>query len=264
MKIDSLEIVAIEAALAAGQAILTIYNDPERDFSIEIKSDSSPLTIADKRSHEVIEGYLKQTSIPVLSEEGREIPYEDRKEWPVLWIVDPLDGTKEFIKRNDEFTVNIALVVEGAPVMGVIYAPATGLLYYGSLQSGSFKASTDGTEGVDTIMGRAVAIPSSTTNEMVVVASRTHMSPETEAFIEDLKNKYGTISLRSSGSSLKLCLVADGAANIYPRFAPTMEWDTAAGHAILRGAKKELYLTNKDIPLTYNKESLLNPWFIAK
>ena len=230
---------AIRAALLAGKDILNIYNDPKADFAIERKADNSPLTIADKRSHARIMDELDATSIPVLSEEGRLTDYNIRKGWKTLWVVDPLDGTKEFIKRNGEFTVNIALVENGIPVLGVIYVPVSRTLYFSEDSIGAYRI-----EGID--------------------ARSAGLSPETEEYIRKLESEYGHVNLISCGSSLKICRVAEGSADIYPRFAPTMEWDTAAGHAIVRASGKNIYLTDERTPLHYNKENLLNPWFIVK
>ncbi len=247
--------IAIDAAIEAGRKILEIYNDPNADFEVERKADNSPLTKADKAAHMQIVQILEPLQIPILSEEGRGVPYEERCEWSRLWIVDPLDGTKEFIKRNGEFTVNIALVEDGVPVMGVIYVPVTGELYYGDREDGAFKV-------VDSI---TTQLPiKSEREEFVVVASRSHLSQETTDFIESLRADHPTIDMVSKGSSLKICLVAEGAADVYPRFAPTMEWDTAAGDAILRAAGGLLTLTDSAQPLTYNKVDLLNPHFITR
>lgn len=259
--------LAIKAAYAAGREIMEIYTDPASDFEIERKADNSPLTIADRKAHETIVSFLEQTPYPVLSEEGKTIPYETRRGWDTLWIVDPLDGTKEFIKRNGEFTVNIALVENGLPVMGVIYVPATGVMYAGSRETGAVKLTGfrfTGEDGRETCEYTSHALPDAPEHTgCVVVASRSHMSEETAQFIEELK-KHEPVELITSGSSLKICLVAEGAADIYPRFAPTMEWDTAAGHAIALAAGCQLYRYGSDEPLQYNKEDLLNPWFIAE
>ncbi|MCD8166038.1 MAG: 3'(2'),5'-bisphosphate nucleotidase CysQ [Bacteroides sp.] len=258
---------AVEAALEAGRQILTIYNDPGADFGIEKKADHSPLTLADKKSHETILSFLSRTPYPVLSEEGRNIPYAERKEWPLLWIVDPLDGTKEFIKRNGEFTVNIALVKEGVPVMGVIYIPVQKQLYFAAEGLGAWRV-TDITEfagSLEELMATARKLPVETDRErFVVVASRSHLSPETATYIEDIRKQHASVELISVGSSLKICRVAEGEADLYPRFAPTMEWDTAAGHAIACAAGYEMYRAEDGEPLCYNKEELLNPWFIVK
>lgn len=260
--------IAVTAALHAGNDILKIYNDPQSDFQIEKKADNSPLTIADKAAHKTIVSYLEQTPFPVLSEEGKNIPYEERKKWDDLWIVDPLDGTKEFIKRNGEFTVNIARIHEGVPVLGVIYIPVRKTLYFASEPTGAFKISDIGYSDAlqwDEIVARSRKLPLPETHDgTVIVASRSHLSPETEAFIEEIKARKGNVELKSSGSSIKICLVAEGTADIYPRFAPTMEWDTAAGHAIAKGAGKEIYHASTQEPLRYNKADLLNAWFIVE
>lgn len=260
--------VAIRAALKAGEEILSIYNNPESDFSVERKADNSPLTIADKRAHEVIVSFLQKTEHPILSEEGKSIDYETRRNWKTLWIVDPLDGTKEFIKRNGEFTVNIALVCEGVPELGVVYIPVKKELYFGTKKGGAFKivniSHQDGMN-FDTIPASATVIPICNNNRaFTVVASRSHLSAETEQYIDGLRCSHPDIEFISIGSSIKICLVAEGCADIYPRFAPTMEWDTAAGHAIVRAAGKEIYMCDEKTPLTYNKSDLLNPWFIVK
>jgi len=260
--------VAIRAAIDAGASIMNIYNKPDSDFAVELKSDNSPLTLADKASHEMITEALSVTPFPVLSEEGKEIPYKERAKWKTLWIVDPLDGTKEFIKRNGEFTVNIALIEKGTPTLGVIYVPYRKELYYASEKTGAYKVT-----GVDCkqqpsfleIKKSAVHLPVSVGHQgIVVVASRSHQTQETSEYIESLRKQGKPVTLISSGSSLKICLVAEGSADVYPRFAPTMEWDTAAGHAIARAAGCEIYHINGKTPITYNKENLLNPWFIVR
>lgn len=261
---------AIDAALKAGKEILSIYEDPASDFEIERKADNSPLTIADRKAHETIVAILNDTPFPVLSEEGKHTGYEVRSKWDTLWIVDPLDGTKEFIKRNGEFTVNIALVQNSIPVMGVIYVPVRKELYFAVEGVGAYKCSgiiglEDGGVALEQLIKESERIPlEDVRDHFIVVASRSHLSPETEAYIADLKKKHGSVELVSSGSSIKICLVAEGKADVYPRFAPTMEWDTAAGHAIARAAGMEVYQAGKDEPLRYNKEDLLNPWFIVE
>lgn len=259
---------AIKAALKAGTEIIKIYQDPDSDFEIERKSDNSPLTIADRKSNEIILEYLKNTPYPVISEENKAMDFQTRQQWSTVWIVDPLDGTKEFIKRNGEFTVNIALVYNGKPILGVIYIPDKKILYYGTLQGGAYRidyisSETEVSDELFKKVARALPLKRATTS-YIVVASRSHMSPETEAFINQLRSKHTDVQLTSIGSSIKICLIAEGSADIYPRFAPTMEWDTAAGHAIVRAAGKELYREDNKTPLTYNKENLLNPWFIAR
>ena len=259
---------AIDAALCAGADILSIYNDPASDFQIEKKADNSPLTIADRKAHETIAGYLKNTPYPLLSEEGKHLSYAERSTWDTLWIVDPLDGTKEFIKRNGEFTVNIALVHNSVPVMGVIYLPVKKELYFAEETLGAYKLSgftTRGEASLEELMAEAVRLPVKDKHSgFVIVASRSHLSPETKSYIEKMKCCHSDVELVSSGSSIKICLVAEGKADVYPRFAPTMEWDTAAGHAIARAAGMEVYQAEKEEPLQYNKEDLLNPWFIVE
>ncbi|MAP02147.1 MAG: 3'(2'),5'-bisphosphate nucleotidase [Flavobacteriales bacterium] len=250
MKSNELLQLAKSAAILAGEEILKVYN---KDFDVSYKEDESPLTIADKNANTVIEKMLLESKIPILSEEGRQVPFEERKNWDKLWIVDPLDGTKEFVKRNGEFTVNIALIENGSPVMGVIYVPVTNVLYYAS-EEGAFKESKNSIDKLPILMDR---------QSFIAVGSRSHQSPETKAYFDSLINKHGKIEVISMGSSLKICLVAEGKADVYPRFAPTMEWDTAAGHAIANYANKKLidYKTKKE--MKYNREQLLNNWFIV-
>lgn len=259
---------AIDAALRAGAEILSIYDNPVSDFGIERKADNSPLTIADKKAHDVIARHLQDTPYPLLSEEGKHLPYEERRNWNTLWIVDPLDGTKEFIKRNGEFTVNIALVREGVPVAGVIYLPVKKELYFAEEALGAYKltdiTALDG-KTREELTAAATRLPDKAGHEgFVIVASRSHLSQETESYIEEMKRSHAEVELISSGSSIKICLVAEGKADVYPRFAPTMEWDTAAGHAIARAAGMEIYQADTETPLQYNKEDLLNPWFIVQ
>lgn len=260
--------IAIRAAVDAGKSIMDIYTDPEADFEIERKADNSPLTRADKAAHRLIANALSVTSYPLLSEEGSEIPYEERAKWETLWIVDPLDGTKEFIKKNGEFTVNIALVAKGVPVLGVIYVPVRRELYFAADTEGAYKlkdVDCSNQPSIDELKQKAVRLPIPLAHQsIVVVASRSHQTEETTAFIENLRKQGKPLTLISSGSSLKICLVAEGSADIYPRFAPTMEWDTAAGHAIARAAGCNIYHIDEKTPLSYNKKDLHNPWFIVK
>ena len=260
--------IAIRAALDAGKSIMDIYEDPNSDFEIERKADNSPLTKADKAAHKLISGALSVTPFPILSEEGKEIPFEERSKWKTFWIVDPVDGTKEFIKRNGEFTVNIALVDEGVPVLGVIYVPVRKELYFASSSVGAYKCSgidSNSQPSMDEMKQNAVRLPLASAHQgIVVVASRSHQTEETTAFIDNLRKQGRPVTLISSGSSLKICLVAEGSADIYPRFAPTMEWDTAAGHAIVKAAGCDVYHIDEKTPLFYNKKDLHNPWFIVK
>lgn len=261
---------AIQAALASGTEIMSVYTDPKADFEIEKKADNSPLTIADRKSHAIIAQALAATPYPVLSEEGAKIAPEERQQWKELWVVDPLDGTKEFIKRNGEFTVNIAYVKNGCPEAGVIYIPVKQELYFADIELGAYKIkdiiNTEAYPSLDALMEQAERLPyaNRTDDTFVIVASRSHLTPETEAYIHEMQQKHAHVETISKGSSLKLCLIAEGNADVYPRFAPTMEWDTAAGHAIIRASGKEVYQAGKTEPLQYNKTDLLNPWFIAE
>jgi 3'(2'), 5'-bisphosphate nucleotidase len=256
--------VAIPAALEAGQAILAVYG--EGACEVERKADNSPLTCADRASHDVITGFLRRTPYQVLSEEGRDVPHAERKGWDPLWIVDPLDGTKEFIKRNGEFTVNIALVQGGAPVCGVIFVPVTGALYFAAEGVGAFRvARGESYPGLDMLMKSAERLPLSCERDAyVIMGSRSHGSPALDAFVEQARRKHARVELVPAGSSLKICRVAEGSADVYPRLGPTMEWDTAAGHAIARFAGRELHDWETGLPLAYNKENLLNSWFVVR
>ncbi|PCJ80132.1 MAG: 3'(2'),5'-bisphosphate nucleotidase [Flavobacteriales bacterium] len=255
---------AISASIDAGNEILDVYDS---DFAVEHKEDKSPLTLADKQAHEKISEYLLKTSIPILSEEGKEIPYEERKNWHSFWMVDPLDGTKEFVKRNGEFTVNIALIQNGNPILGVIYVPVKRVLYFAAEGIGAYKNSEFRIQNseFDDLIVQSHKLPNHNhRTQYTVVASRSHPSQETEDFINDLKNEHGEVGITSMGSSLKICLVAEGSADIYPRFGPTMEWDTAAGQAIVQCAGKQFLHYQSGKPMIYNKENLLNDWFIVK
>ncbi len=261
----------IIAAVLAGNEILKVY---DTDFDVEYKEDKSPVTLADKRASLQIIKELEQFGIPVLSEEGDPIPYNTRKNWDKLWIVDPLDGTKEFVKRNGEFTVNIALTENSTPTLGVIYSPVFKDLYFAAKGIGSFKIDRhdfipliDAIEEIslDTLIGIAKKLPLITNSEnYVVVASRSHMSSETYDHIEQLKRDHKRVEIVSTGSSIKMCWVAEGIADEYPRFGPTMEWDTAAGQAILQEANAILVDYETGETMKYNREKLLNNWFIAK
>jgi 3'(2'), 5'-bisphosphate nucleotidase len=261
---------AIIAAKSAGSAILKIYATA---FSVEHKEDRSPLTAADRSSHEIISGHLGalKISLPLLSEEGRDIPYAERKSWEYYWLVDPLDGTKEFIKKNGEFTVNIALMHRDRPVMGVIYVPVKDILYFTAEGKGSYKISDTtwikDSLSLENLEQKAEILPievKTSARNFTAIASRSHLSEETKSYLEILEKKHGRIEILSAGSSLKFCLVAEGSADIYPRFAPTMEWDTAAGQAIVEQSGGLVLQYKTGGPLRYNKENLLNPWFVVR
>lgn len=264
MKKEELINTAIHAALEAGKTIMTIYE--EADHGIIQKEDRTPLTKADLAAHSLINPLLHATGIPVLSEEGRNIPYSERSKWDTLWMVDPIDGTKEFIKRNGEFTVNIALIQNNEPILGVIFAPVLNMLYVGSVEYGSFRLSSEMSDITwEKVMKFGQKLPLPKAHQTYrVVASRSHLSEETKEFIDSLDTGKQEIELISKGSSLKLCLIAEGTADCYPRVAPTMEWDTAAGHAICKGAVKKVMQYSRKEELIYNKENLLNPLFIAQ
>jgi len=261
MKRKQLLELSIRACLEASKQIMDIYN---REFTVEQKEDKSPLTEADTAAHNIIKATLKQSLLPILSEEGQTIDYQERAKWDTYWCVDPIDGTKEFIKRNGEFTVNIALIENQVPVLGVIYAPVIETLYFAEENIGSFKIELKKSKDIEVILNKAVKLPCSQSSVYTVVGSRSHMSEKTQAFLEELKREYGNLDIVSKGSSLKLCMVAEGVADIYPRYAPTMEWDTAAGQAIAEfsGAQVIDYETKKS--LVYNKQELKNPWFTVK
>ena len=257
---------AIVASIEAGEAILEIYN---KDFEIYEKSDASPLTEADLLSNQIITEHLLTTSIPIVSEENKVLSYEERKQWSQCWVVDPIDGTKEFIKKNGEFTVNIALVQNGITQLGVIYVPVTKELYYTNLdKSKSFKSIIELRDLLDITSKICLAKdeiqPAKPDDSNIkVVGSRSHMNDDTLNFVEDLKKSYTNIEIVSKGSSLKFCLVAEGKAHVYPRFAPTMEWDTAAGQAICEAAGLQVIDQGTQKPMLYNREDLLNNYFLV-
>lgn len=259
---------AIEAILSGGEAVLEVYRN--RDTEVEEKADQSPLTEADKAAQRAIFDVLARagSEVPLVSEEADMPPYEERSEWTRMWLIDPLDGTKEFIKRNGEFTVNVALVEDGVPVLGAVYAPDLGTLYFGTADEGAFRAQAVEGSGAEAAIKQAQRIavhgldrPGDTVR---VVASRSHMNEETERYIAELEEQHATVETLNAGSSLKLCRVAEGAADLYPRFAPTMEWDTAAGQALVEAAGGEVVDATVGEPLRYNKEDLHNPWFVAR
>jgi len=245
-KIEDLKQISLEA----GKLIMEIYN---KDFQIDYKDDKSPLTEADTKSNELICNSLNRLypNIPIMSEESKQTPYHIRKDWEYYFCVDPIDGTKEFIKKNGEFTVNIALIHRNTPILGVVYAPALNDMYY-----------TDGKNSFKNEEKLPLKINNTPKEKLFVVASKSHLSSETQDFINNLDTKE--VEQVSKGSSLKLCMVAEGIADIYPRLAPTMEWDTAAADAVVRNAGKMTYQYESNNPVVYNKKDLLNPWFMVK
>ncbi|NJB86041.1 3'(2'), 5'-bisphosphate nucleotidase [Lewinella marina] len=252
MEIDYLKLAGEVGQITrrAGAAILEIYNS--NDFGVEQKDDDSPLTKADKAANAVIVEGLKELILqaPVVSEEGKDIPYSERQQYTRFWLVDPLDGTKEFIKRNGEFTVNVALVENGRPVLGAVYVPATDELYYAAQGRGAWQ------DGSGQIHAASFTLQDP---NLRVVASRSHLNDKTQAFMDQLNEP----EIVSRGSSLKILELARGAAHLYPRLAPTMEWDTAAAHAILAEAGGRLVNDDTGKELVYNKEILRNPHFVA-
>ncbi|MDO9512333.1 MAG: 3'(2'),5'-bisphosphate nucleotidase CysQ [Bacteroidales bacterium] len=256
---------AIRSAIFAGDAILNVYN---QEFDVHIKEDNSPLTQADLESDKIISKYLKTTPFPFISEETAATPYHERKKWKKFWLVDPLDGTKEFVGKNGEFTVNIALIDSNYPIAGIIYIPVVDELYYSYKGMGVFKSS--GRQFLDFTMEDFIAdeikIKSTPLNEGFIRAygSRSHQNKNTIDFLEKLALKRNEkLDLKSVGSSIKFCYLAEHCAHVYPRFSPTMEWDTAAGQAILEESGGKLTIAYSNERLTYNKEILLNPSFVA-
>lgn len=243
---------------------MEIYEN--EDFHVESKSDDSPLTIADNQANDIINSFLVPTDISIISEENNPLDFSERKDWQECWIVDPLDGTKEFIKRNGEFTVNIALIRNNVPIFGVIYVPAKKDLYIGDVEKGkSFKTTLDSEENLNLEnLNLSEISPAEGDAKIRVVGSRSHMNQNTLDYIEDLINKYDKeIEIVSKGSSLKFCLVAEGKADVYPRFAPTMEWDTAAGQALCNAVGLPVIDKQTGEPMKYNRENLLNNHFLV-
>ena len=273
---------ALRAASEAGEAILQIY---ARDFEVAYKADDSPLTEADQAAHEIIVAHLSQTPYPVLSEESSAVPYAQRAEWNCYWLIDPIDGTKEFIKKNGEFTVNIALIEQGQPILGIVLVPVKSTYYIGD-QQGAYKATIgEGFSNLEAIITalssdrsvlQRIRVSGSVEDQLRVVASKSHCNEQTLEFISQLEEDHGPVDRVSSGSSIKLCMVAEGSAHLYPRIAPTCEWDTAAAHAVVRAAGGEVFVYDPQVAakeyvteqvnlkkVGYNKSDILNPYFIV-
>ena len=276
MERDDLLVMAARASIVAGRATLEVYRS---EIEVEYKEDRSPLTLADRRSHDIIVGRLNATGIPILSEEGRDIPHAQRSRWQRLWIVDPLDGTKEFVKRLGEFTINIALVEDRRPTLAAIFVPVKNVLYFGRVEDGSFRlddsaaiaalASDAGQSAAPAVLKRLRAhaqklpVDVDAHTPYIIVGSRSHATPELHAYVDRKRSELGDVSFVSAGSSLKYCLVAEGRADVYPRLGPTMEWDTAAGQVIAEAAGARVARHDTGEPLHYNKEDLLNPWHVV-
>lgn len=269
MDYNALLEIAKLASVEAGAAILDIYLAEDR--GIELKADNSPLTQADKNAHEVIAKHLEKTGIPVLSEEGAQIPYEERRHWKQFWMVDPLDGTKEFIKRNGEFTVNIALIEDGVATLGVVYIPVQEKLYWGNvhvskayLQEGKSEPKELPHKSMrivkwEVTSGHKVTSSSENAEKVRILCSRSHMNAETQEFLK----QFSETEKLPMGSSLKFLKIAKGEADIYPRFGPTMEWDSAAAHGVLSACGYHIKESENYTEVRYNKENLLNPNFMA-
>lgn len=254
---------AIIASLKAGEIIMEVYSSV---IEVEYKDDKSPLTEADNKANDIINSFLIPTEIPIISEENKQTDFSIRKNWTSCWVVDPVDGTKEFIKRNGEFTVNIALVTNGKPVLGVIYVPVEKTIYFADvINKKGYKSELNShkTDIEEVLEKSNLLVPKATSNLIQVVGSRSHMNQETLDYVEELKQTGKEVEIVSKGSSLKFCLIAEGNADVYPRYAPTMEWDTAAGQAICNAVGIDVISKETNKPLLYNKENLLNPWFIV-
>jgi 3'(2'), 5'-bisphosphate nucleotidase len=305
ISLEPLLFVALRATARAFPEILSVYRG---SFTVDIKADSSPVTEADRRSNRIITEELSQHSpYPILSEEGRSIPFAERGGWQRFWVVDPLDGTKEFVKRNGEFTINIAFVEGAVPVLGVVYAPLPDLLYFAWEEGGGCSDAGDSPSSAvsdarssprrgsspvprsgsyrlegfselaakipEDLVERAIRLPpkepfdfeeTQKREAITVIGSRSHRGPHFSDYVRMLEQRYAErVEIMTSGSALKPCLVADGTADIYPRFGPTMEWDTAAPHAVVRGVGKRMVAFESGQELVYNKEELVNPSFLV-
>lgn len=256
-----------EMCKVAASEILQVYHS---DFEVNMKEDASPLTKADEASNQVICRFLTEVypDIPIISEEHKNMEYAVRRHWKSCWLIDPLDGTKEFVKKNGEFTINIALIEKGIPVFGLIYIPISGAYYYAKKHKGAFKVSNAQEFPLSGGMRIAEDLDELFHNHwngaaLSIIGSRSHMNAETEKFVESLQKNHAITSFITAGSALKFCLLAEGKADIYPRFAPTMEWDTAAGQIIIEEAGKKLYDLNTKEEMRYNRESLVNDWFVG-
>jgi 3'(2'), 5'-bisphosphate nucleotidase len=257
---------SIQAAIAAGDAILEVYH--QEHIETQVKADESPLTQADLASNRILVEQLELTGIPIISEEIKNVAYASRKNWEECWIIDPLDGTKEFINRNGEFTVNIALLTDGKLQLGIIYVPVTGALYFtNSAMTAAYRYDyKKELPEMEELLEKSVPLlPHKSEEVLKIVGSKSHMNEATLAFMENLKKETDReVVIESIGSSLKFCLVASGVGEVYPRFGPTMEWDTAAGQAICEAVGLQVLDADTKVPLQYNKEDLYNPFFIVK
>lgn len=259
--------LAFNAAVRAGAEIMKVY-DSKEGFDIKVKSDNTPLTIADRLAHNKIKEVLGETRIPILSEEGREMLYDERKNWEMFWLVDPLDGTIEFIKGNNEFTVNIALMADNECIGAIVYVPYLGKIYFaekgcGAMLLEGIKPDADADYGNDDIRQNAKILPLKSTSDgkFRIAVSRSHQTAETEHFVEQMRKNHPEAEVIEQGSSYKFCLMAEGAIDYYPRTTPTYEWDTAAAELVLAESGGSVHSLPDHEPLRYNKENLHNPWF---
>ena len=259
---------AFNAAIRAGAEIMKVYNDSHSDHNITVKSDNTPLIIADRLAHLKLTEVLGETRIPILSEEGREMLYDERKNWEMFWLVDPLDGTIEFIKGNNEFTVNIALMADNRCIGAVVYVPYLGKIYYaeqgfGTMLLENIAPDEEASYSNEDIRQAARKLPlaSAKHDKFRIAVSRSHQTAETALYIEKMREKHHNIEVIEQGSSYKFCLLAEGAIDYYPRTTSTYEWDTAAAELILSEAGGATRSLPEDRPLLYNKEDLRNPWF---
>lgn len=253
--------IAVKTAIEAGEIIREQYK--KSSLGKSFKKDDSPLTIADTLSHEHITSCLKTINLPILSEEGDHHDFDLRKNWKSYWLIDPLDGTKEFLKRNDEFTVNIALIRNQIPLIGVVYVPVTGELFFAQHDLGSFKIESIFDYSEFASANKIDLRKASSPREYTLAISRSHLNQETLEFIQKIEKEKGKILIKKFGSSLKICKVAEGTVSAYPRLGPTMEWDTAAADAVVRYSGRKVIRFSDDKPLYYNKKSLLNPHFLV-
>lgn len=275
--LQQLAVDAVQAASAAGALVMDLYQETT-EIEVKLKADSTPRTKADKKADEIIRKSLLHTFIPILSEEGREVFYDERRDWDYFWLVDPLDGTKEFINTSGEFTINIALIEDGAAIVGVVLVPVAQKLYYAVRGEGAFcmerfraGAERKGRYTWESLQAQSVRLPlvarespAAENKELVVVLSRSHLAEKTRNYLEALRGVYPRIREVECGSSLKMCMVAEGTADLYPRVNPTSEWDTAAGQAIVEMAGMEVVDFSHFERLEYNKDSLLNPPFVVR
>ena len=259
---------AFNAAIRAGAEIMKVYNDSHSDRNITVKSDNTPLIIADRVAHNKIKEVLGETRIPILSEEGREMLYDERKNWEMFWLVDPLDGTVEFIKGNNEFTVNIALMADNQCVGAVVYVPYLKKIYFaeqgfGAMLLENIAPDENANFTNENIRKHAVALPlkSAPHDKFRIAVSRSHQTAETALHIEKMREKHHNIEVIEQGSSYKFCLLAEGVIDYYPRTTATYEWDTAAAELILAESGGTTLSLPDNLPLRYNKENLHNPWF---